>query len=519
MTEQLSSSKSQGNVRLDNDIFNDGDNMGEGQFSSKLFLIVALVIFGLFQLTLSDYIVDDTFIHLTFARNLTTGHGFAFNPDQPTNGVTAPLWTILLALFSALFTIGPGLAKTLSIVSGALTIPAFRSLSRRCGLSGNYANFALLVWAANVWLARWSASGMEASFAVLLVIMSFDAHLSGKHKLSAVLLGLLVLTRPEAVVLILVFSIDNYLRGVRKIAWQSILLSALPILIWFGYALQNFGTIVPNPALIKSDAILPPIRDVWLGIKRTSGILFGGNGIEIFLLFVGSAMILSSKPISSSKARLFGLLLFWSLFPAFTYISRGVFVQSRYLLIGIPPLVIGGFLGLKMAIENWNEFVQRRVLYSITFVLLLQQVAMTQFVTLPHIAAFKPTISALVKISELINREAPPDALVAVGDVGIVGFNCGRRVLDLEGLVSAEIIPFRLGISLDEFILSGSFFKAGRPDYFIDKSRDPRRLENRWNAEVVEVFPIPGGLVDTADESWYYTLYHLDRQTLTRTVD
>jgi hypothetical protein len=31
---------------------------------------------------------DDTFIHLRYVRNLLSGHGFAFNPGQPTYGTT-----------------------------------------------------------------------------------------------------------------------------------------------------------------------------------------------------------------------------------------------------------------------------------------------------------------------------------------------------------------------------------------------------------------------------------------------
>ena len=42
--------------------------------------------------------LDDAWIHFQFARNLSQGHGFSYNPGQPTPGSTAPLWTLLLAL-------------------------------------------------------------------------------------------------------------------------------------------------------------------------------------------------------------------------------------------------------------------------------------------------------------------------------------------------------------------------------------------------------------------------------------
>src|SRR5512136_2152009 len=47
--------------------------------------------------SLSTVPLDDAYIHYRFADNLATGHGFAFNPDEPTPGSTSPLWVVLLA--------------------------------------------------------------------------------------------------------------------------------------------------------------------------------------------------------------------------------------------------------------------------------------------------------------------------------------------------------------------------------------------------------------------------------------
>src|SRR6185436_17777180 len=38
--------------------------------------------------------LDDSWIHLHFARNLAEGAGFAYNPGRPVAGSTAPLWTV-----------------------------------------------------------------------------------------------------------------------------------------------------------------------------------------------------------------------------------------------------------------------------------------------------------------------------------------------------------------------------------------------------------------------------------------
>ena len=42
--------------------------------------------------------LDDSWIHLVFARNLAQGEGLSFNPGELVPGSTAPLWTALLSL-------------------------------------------------------------------------------------------------------------------------------------------------------------------------------------------------------------------------------------------------------------------------------------------------------------------------------------------------------------------------------------------------------------------------------------
>ena len=42
--------------------------------------------------------LDDSWIHLTYARNLAVFGEWAFQPGKPSAGSTAPLWTALLSI-------------------------------------------------------------------------------------------------------------------------------------------------------------------------------------------------------------------------------------------------------------------------------------------------------------------------------------------------------------------------------------------------------------------------------------
>src|SRR5262249_50979860 len=59
--------------------------------------------------------LDDSWIHLQFARNLAEGAGFAYNPGVPVAGSTAPLWTLLLAAGARVAGASLLMAKTLGV--------------------------------------------------------------------------------------------------------------------------------------------------------------------------------------------------------------------------------------------------------------------------------------------------------------------------------------------------------------------------------------------------------------------
>ncbi|MES1211280.1 MAG: hypothetical protein ABUL63_02990, partial [Acidobacteriota bacterium] len=79
--------------------------------------------------------LDDSWIHLQFARNLADGFGLSYNPGHLVTGSTAPLWTALLAPLLLL----PGnvvvWTKLLGIAFHLASVAAAWRLGRELGLS------------------------------------------------------------------------------------------------------------------------------------------------------------------------------------------------------------------------------------------------------------------------------------------------------------------------------------------------------------------------------------------------
>src|SRR5438552_1791842 len=140
----------------------------------------------------SSFPLDDSWIHLHFARNLAEGHGFAYNPGHPMAGSTAPLWTLLLAAGAVVAGASVGLAKTL----GAACALGAALVTRRAALAwGVPPMVALVASVALLWTGpvAWGAlSGMEVTLAALLVAAALLAHARGRTVTTALLAALAV---------------------------------------------------------------------------------------------------------------------------------------------------------------------------------------------------------------------------------------------------------------------------------------------------------------------------------------
>ena len=198
--------------------------------------------------------LDDAWIHFQFARNLSQGHGFSYNPGQPTPGSTAPLWTIILAA-SALFTpdfLGPALALS-ALFFGAAVLLAY-------GFTGWVTNHIWPAFLAGLAVALsgrllWAGlAGMETTaFAALSLAAIWAYSKVGMRLAPALLFGLASQLRPEGHALFALAVFDAawvWLRIELKQAtvdWRSGLRAFLPALALYAlislpYTLFSLGT-------------------------------------------------------------------------------------------------------------------------------------------------------------------------------------------------------------------------------------------------------------------------------------
>ena len=395
----------------------------------------------------SSFPLDDAWIHLQFARNLAEGHGFAYNPGVPVAGSTAPLWTLTLAAGFALLGTHPFWAKIFGIV---LTLGTALVTARLAGRwtgdrsSGLLAGVLTAIAGPLVWGAL---SGMEVSLAALLVTAAVSSHTDRHDWMTALLLGLAALARPEALLLIpLVWM-------ARPITWERTAifagLTAACLGPWVLFNLATAGTPLPATASAKIEGgligLLSGTRQSarWTFLDTPSRFavewlewLWLVNVLLPFLIPVGlwflwrrwgravglPALVLPLHPI--------GMAL---LAP---YRGPG-FQEGRYSIDLLPLAITVAVAGLA-GLARWPK-----LRTALAAVLLVAALAAARPAADRYAWGVQNIDAMQVRLGQWVAGHTPPDVRLALNDVGAIAYISRREVVDLMGLMTPDIIPYR----------------------------------------------------------------------------
>lgn len=208
---------------------------------------------------LTDFPLDDAWIHLVYVRGLLTDGLPTYNPGDPQTGFTSPLWIIVQApMQAAVGALGlpPAIgAKALSWLFGLLAAYAAGSIAR--GLTGSsYAAAATgLMLLFNPGFALSMQSGMEITLTALLVLLTLRFWQQGQPLACGIAAALAMLARPEAAVvipLLLLPSLARSARGERLGTAVALLApSALLGALWVGYNWMISGRPLPTTFYVK----------------------------------------------------------------------------------------------------------------------------------------------------------------------------------------------------------------------------------------------------------------------------
>lgn len=389
--------------------------------------------------------LDDSWIHLHFARNLAEGAGFAYNPGQPVAGSTAPLWTLAVAAVFVLT--GPSLivVKVLGVILAAAAALATAAAARAWGAPGLLAAAAgvALLWAGPI---AWGAlSGMEVPLAAFLAALALGVHARGPSRLVALIAALAALVRPEALVLAPLLALARPPRARRMAIFVAICAVVLAPAVAF--SVMTVGTPVPATATAKVEGgllgwlagvreplALTLVERPWAFGREWVAWLTATHGLLAALVVPAVvAVFLRHGPALGVPAL---ALLFHPLAMALLAPYRGpAFQEGRYSAHVLPVALI--------VLASAAPAIRRRARPAIVAIWLGLALA-----TLPAAASRYAwgvqNINAMqVRLGRWVDAHLPPHARLALNDIGAIAYVSRRHVIDLMGLVTPEIIPYR----------------------------------------------------------------------------
>lgn len=448
--------------------------------SQRLGLAAVLLIYLALQAALWGYVTDDTYIHLVYAHHLLLGKGWVFNLGEPSYGSTSPLWVLLLAPFAGGEAAGVLAARVAAVLAGLLAVLVFHRLAGRAIPRPDLRLAATLLFATEVWFLRWSASGMESSLAVLLLLLFFDALAAAPRRPGGVfgaglLAGAAALVRPEFYLLCaLLLGLALFSARWRRRWWILAAGVALPLLPWLVFARLELGAFLPSTAAAKSRG-WQGWEHLALQTARLLRVPVSSQALPLAAAAAGSGAVLwrRLRGAAGEPVRFYAALAgIWALALPAVFLLRDVQVISRYLLPVTPllPLAAGAYAARWVArrprLRPW--------VLAAAALSLLPNAALFAARVLPDARRFPRELEAsLGRMAEHLDVHGVPGGRVACPDIGLMGMRSGLYVVDLGGLIHPDIAELWHAMGYREMVESLAFLELRDADYLVDRHPVP----------------------------------------------
>ncbi|RME57493.1 hypothetical protein D6779_08590 [Candidatus Parcubacteria bacterium] len=477
-------------------------NLSLRDFSRIILIVIIAIIPHLYKFTFSSeelfsgFIPDDAGYYFKTAINIYNGLGSTFDGINITNGYH-PLW-MLFCTGAAFFSSKPAthlywvLFINLIIVV-LLNIQLIRMYIETLGLYF----IALLLW-----LINWSyygsitvLSGLETGIYLLSLLFTIDwmIKLDIENKFQLFLMGILLaltfLARTEAVLFLPIFGGyfwariscgDTFLQRIKTtipaltIVGIPFIALTIPYLLWnyqlMGHFQQISGltkdlwaekqsiwgitAVLYYLKMFISPIAFQPIFAL-AGSYTSYGLI---NSLPVLLFLFGGYLFLRQKGQLYRVKSLLILLLYALTIAVYYFLSYGRLTRYWHLSVIFISIQIMFVFGLQAIFQKLS------FKYKPSFILLLVIIGGIYFFQIPYFRYkfahdynyhFIAPVYYQKEITEWINTNLPPDAVVGVWNAGYVGYFAERRIVNLDGLINGrELFEYvRDGRGIEQYIL------------------------------------------------------------------
>jgi len=396
--------------------------------------------------------LDDSWIHMVYARSLAALRGFEYNPGQPEAGCSSPLWTVALlpaswvARWFGISIVLP--AKITGMLAAVAASLAACRLVQRLGFGMAAALAAGLVLAAEPTLTFAKLSGMEVALAAAVALWTVSELVHERHHRAALGAGLAPLARPELIVLsllvlaLLQWKLHQQHAPVRR---RLALLAPTVALVglWSLYCLRVTGHPLPNTFYAKFasgrhrlnanlDGIFVQLFPSYAWFAYGAGCLSWG---------LGAVLLFRKGWLAGLTVVIFPLVFLLAVAASRNLPQVSAFYWQRYLMPALPFVLLTMAVGGVSAVtwtwqKSWRAW---GLVYPMGTALLIVGMVVAWPGTLRRNADLFAwncqNIEELdVAVARWLQDHVPPGETIGAVDAGAARYFGDHRILDVLGL-------------------------------------------------------------------------------------
>jgi len=460
-----------------------------------LFLLLLFLLALSARLAPGPRTVDDAYITFRYARNLLEGQGLVYNQGERVLGTTTPLYTLLLAVLALVtgWRDFPALATAVNALAGAGSVLLLYHLGCRFSDRRGVGAAAAILWAVAPFSVTFAIGGMETDLTIGLVLFTFLAHLTGRPGWTAVGTAFAFLARPDTIVATGPLFLDLWLAR-RRLPWREACITTALLAPWLLFATLYFGSPLPSSIWAKLAAYrLPPTAALIRLLQHyatpffESRVLPPSGVVAVLGLYVGLSALGGRAAHRNSRRTwpisLYPLtyaLVFAAANPLLFrwYLSPPLPLYFLLILTGVWTVAhdVGGSAAGRLGKRGAGKWVAASICCLCTIAALGLTANAWELHPdhgpdrpAPKMAWFRLEL-LYEQAAGMIQAEAQEGATLCAGDIGVLGYQTGLRILDTVGLVTPETsehYPADPAIYVINYAIPADLVLALDPDYIV----------------------------------------------------
>lgn len=405
--------------------------------------------------------LDDPWIHLTFAKNLVDYHSFSyFKNEMATAGSTSPIYTLLLAAGFFITSNEMILSYVFGIAFLILSSLFFYKLSSYdFEKEGIYALLVTAVFLADKWMNFISVSGMETTMFIFILIAAAYFYRQKQVVPFAIFVSLILWSRPDGLAFIGAIAVDIFIQNhfsktnpeIKLFSKNDFMKIGIIAAVFFVlYVIMNYtlsGSLLPNTYNAKLTYYAPEFRSRADFLKGEVWAYFTAGSYTVIMIGFFAGTILALMDLFKKKYNNNFLYIIFIFAFIFIYWYKLPYAHrfGRYMMPVIPFMILVSSVGLKEFFKAFGKFLNNRTVavYGTVFVLIM--IIVMSFNNYlenksEYIKECKYINDRQVMAAKWIKENTKEDDIIATHDVGAIGFYSQRKIVDVAGLVTPELI-------------------------------------------------------------------------------